>query len=141
MPRNPISSIRLSPDLGREIEAAFSQLIHQPWGRGSELGAWQPAVDVYETDEEYLLEVDLPGVSRQDLELHVDDHSLTLHGHRRSVTVRQSSRGLQLERAQGEFQRAITFDQTVDPAHMEVRCEQGILHVRLPKHRSARSSR
>lgn len=141
MPIRPITSIRLSADLDREIEAAFSQLIYQPWSRCGEFSGWQPAVDVYETDDEYLIEADLPGVSRQDLELRVDERQLTLRGQRRSLTVQQSSRGVRLERALGEFQRTITFEHPVDAERIDLRCEQGILQVRLPKRKPAHASR
>lgn len=130
MSRTPL---RLCFDLDQEIEAAFANLIHQPWGRPDAPRGWQPAVDLYETNEAYFLEADLPGVSREDLELQVEDSRILLRGHRRSVRVSQSKRGVRIERAQGDFERAITLDQPVDPERVEVNCEQGILRVRLPK--------
>lgn len=130
MPRTPL---RLCLDLDQEIEAAFANLIHQPWGRSESPRGWQPAVDLYETDEAYFLEADLPGVSRDDIELRVEDSRVFLRGHRRSVRVSQSKRGVRIERAQGDFERAITLDRPVDPKRVEVSCEQGILRVRLPK--------
>lgn len=130
MPRTPL---RLCIDLDREIEAAFASLIHQPWGRPDVPRGWQPAVDLYETDEAYFLEADLPGVSRDDIELRVEDSRVLLRGHRRSVRVSQSERGVRIERAQGEFERAITLAHPVDPERVEVSCEQGILRIRLPK--------
>lgn len=133
MSRTPSRPLRLCFDLDQEIEAAFATLIHQPWGHSETPRGWQPAVDLYETDEAYFLEADLPGVSRDDVELRIEDHQVFLRGHRRSVRVSQSERGVRIERAQGEFERAITLNQPVDPARVEVSCEQGILRVRLPK--------
>lgn len=133
MPRTPLRPLRLLFDLDREIEAAFANLIHQPWGRPETANVWQPAVDLYETDEAYFLEADLPGVSRDDIELHVEGSRVVLRGHRRSVRVSQSERGVRIERAQGEFERAITLAQPVDAERVEVTCEQGILRVKLPK--------
>ena len=125
--------LRLSFDLDQEIEAAFANLIHQPWGRPDPPHGWQPAVDLFENEEAYFLEADLPGVSRDDVELHVKDLHVLLRGHRRLVRVSQSERGVRIERAQGEFERAITLAHAVDPERVEVSCEQGILRVRLPK--------
>lgn len=125
--------LRLCFDLDQEIETAFAQLIHQPWGRSESPRGWQPAVDLYETDETYVLEADLPGVSREDIELRVEDSRVVLRGHRRSVRVSQSERGVRIERAHGDFERAITLDRPVDPDRVEVSCDQGILRVRLPK--------
>lgn len=133
MPRTPLRPLRLFFDLDREIEAAFVNLIHQPWGRPESSNVWQPAVDLYETDEAYFLEADLPGVSRDDIELNVEGSRVVLRGHRRSVRVSQSERGVRIERARGEFERAITLVQPVDPDRVEVTCEQGILRVKLPK--------
>ena len=133
MSQVPLRPLRLCFDLDQEIEAAFATLIHQPWGCPDVPRGWQPAVDLYETDEAYFLEADLPGVSRDDIELRVEDSRVLLRGHRRSVRVSQSERGVRIERAQGEFERAITLDQPIDSEHVEVDCEQGILRVRLPK--------
>lgn len=130
MPRTPL---RLCFDLDQEIDAAFANLIHQPWGRSEAPRGWQPAIDLFETEEAYFLEADLPGVSRDDIELRVEDSRVVLRGHRRSVRVSQSGRGVRIERAQGEFERAITLALPVDPERAEVTCEQGILRVRLPK--------
>lgn len=133
MSQSAFRPFRLSFDHDQEIEAAFANLIHQPWGHSDPPRGWQPAVDLYESDEAYLLEADLPGVSRNDVELRVEDSRVLLRGHRRSVRVRQSERGVRIERAQGEFERAITLAHAVDPERAEVSCEQGILRVRLPK--------
>ncbi len=136
MTNDPFSPIRLSIDLDREIEAAFSQLIHQPWGRCGTLPNWQPAVDVIETEDAYHIEADLPGVTRQDIEIEAGERRLELRGHRRSVRLSQTGREVRLERSHGEFQRTISFEHPVDPDQMESRCDAGILHVRLPKRRS-----
>lgn len=133
MPQDFFSPVRLSMDLDREIENAFSRLIHQPWGRCTGLANWQPAVDVLETDDAYLIEADLPGVAQQDVEIRVDDHRLVLRGQRRSLQVSQTGREVRVERSRGEFERSVTLIHAVDPEHMQAHCQDGILHVRLPK--------
>lgn len=133
MSQHPLRPLRLLVDLDQEIERAFSTLIHAPWGRPEVSGSWQPAIDLFETDDAYLIEADLPGVSRDDIKLRVEERRVVLQGHRRSVRVSQSERGLRIERAQGEFERAMTLDHAVDSNRVEVTCDQGILHVRLPK--------
>lgn len=133
MPSSSLRSLRVFFDLDREIEAAFAALIHEPWGRVDVPQSWQPAVDLYETDVAYVLEADLPGVSRDDIELSITDQRVVLRGHRRSVRVSQSERGVRIERARGDFERAVTLTQPVDPERVEVNCDQGILRIKLPK--------
>lgn len=138
MSGDPLCPIRLSVNLDHEIETAFVQLIHQPWGRSTGLSDWQPAVDLFETDDEYLIEADLPGVLPQDIEVRVDDHRIELRGQRRSVKFNQSSRGLSLERSHGQFHRLITLPHPVDSSRMTTHCEAGILRIHLPKRSSGR---
>lgn len=133
MSESPFRSLRLAFNLDREIEAAFASLIHDPWRQDVGTRGWQPAMDLYETEEAYLLEVDLPGVSRDDLELRIEDRRVFLRGHRRSVRVSQSERGVRIERAKGEFERAVTLNQPVDPDRAEVNYDEGILRIKLPK--------
>ena len=68
----PIRPLRLSLDLDRRIDQVFSELIHEPWGCDFGAAAWQPAVDVYETGDAYLIEVDIPGVPPENVEVQVD---------------------------------------------------------------------
>jgi HSP20 family protein len=129
----PLKGLRLSVDLGQRIEQAFSELIYEPWGRGIERKAWQPAIDIYETDDAYLIEADLPGVPPDSVAIRVDGERLTICGTRQSVAWLQEGRSIRIERARGEFCRSLHLEHRVDVEHIDKQYEHGILRVRLPK--------
>jgi HSP20 family protein len=136
----PLKPLQFTFDLERRIEQAFSELIHEPWGRGLAATAWQPAVDIHETDDAYLIEADLPGVTPEDMEIRLDGQRLTICGRRQSLAWTQSGRTLRVERAAGEFCRVLELEHPVDGARIDKQCHEGILRVRLPKRRSRPSS-
>ena len=135
MTHNPIRPLKLSLNIDRHIEAAFEELIHARWGRDLTGSFWQPAVDMHEADDAYLIEVDLPGVAPERVKIEAQGHRLTIRGARESLTtgISQSGRSVLLERRHGELFRTIDFDQPVEAAHIEVQFDQGIVQIRVPK--------
>lgn len=141
MSPSPMQPLRLSLDLDRRIEEAFEELIHTPWGREFAASLWQPAIDVYETDDLYFIEADLPGVTPGQVDIRAEGARLTLSGTRDAVTsgLSRTGRTLLLERRQGQFCRTIEFEHPVDTGHIEMHFDQGTLRIRVPK-RTTRSS-
>lgn len=136
MSQYPWKPIRLG-DLDREIDQAFEELIHAPWGiRGSGV-VWQPEIDIYETAESYLVEADIPGVPTEEIAIHVEEHALTISGTRHSTRVEQSAQGLCLERRKGSFFRRFPLEHAVDPQRVERTIHEGTLTLRIPKQKSA----
>lgn len=132
MAMRPPSPFRLL-DLERRIDSAFSELIHVPWGRSLSPELWQPAIDIFETDDDYLVEADLPGVLPEAVKLHVEEKTVVIQGSRRSIQWSQQGRSVRVERAQGAFSRTLQFDEPIDAGRVEHRFEQGQLQIRLPK--------
>ena len=96
------------------------------------LDATTPLVDVEETDDGYLLDVELPGVAREALDLHVQaDGRLTLRAHRRE----RERRGVLRHRTRttGELALTLALPLAVDPDGVTADLDAGVLHVRVPK--------
>jgi HSP20 family protein len=93
-------------------------------------GTWAPAVDVLETDDSYLLFAELPGVRREDIQLHVKDRRLELSGRRRSGENRNF---LRMERSYGPFRRVFELAAPVDTDGIAAGFERGILRIVIPK--------
>lgn len=131
----PMRPLRLSLDLDRRIDQAFTELIHEPWGGQFGADVWQPAIDVYETADAYLIEVDIPGVPPESVEVRVDGRRLMIRGTRQTVTWSQSQGGknVHLERQQGHFCRSLELDRAVDIERLETQFDHGTLRARLPK--------
>jgi HSP20 family protein len=103
-----------------------------PFGRGqSGIMAWSPPVDVEDRAEDYLVEADLPGVSREDISVEFRDGELTIRGEvkerNRSGSVREQARRT------GRFDYRLVLPREVDADKIEARLTDGVLTVRLPK--------
>lgn len=113
------------------VERTFARLIHEPWG--TSVNEWAPAIDVYETEQEFLITVEAPGVPVESVAIRADGTLLTISGERRSAQVSQSGRVVKLERTWGHFTRTVPLSCAVALSQLELRSEEGILHIRVPK--------
>jgi HSP20 family protein len=135
---SPRSTLRLRlADLDRRIEELFDELIELPWKGSTGRSAVQPAIDVYESDDAYLIHADLPGVDADSLMISVEENRITLHGKRSEDTWEQSARSLTVERRYGEFTRSLSLPAAVDPSGVTVTQEQGVFRIRVPKRRGS----
>jgi len=90
----------------------------------------QPRVDVYENQDEILLQVEMPGVTREDIRVDLDNGRLALTGKRRA---RENRNLLYAEFGEVEFQRTFSVPQTIDGNKVQAELKDGILHLHLPK--------
>ncbi len=128
--RLPLSQWPLSR-LDEQIERAFDELLTTPWLSSSE--GWLPQVDITETPEAFLIEVDLPGVGLDELRVDVDGRSVAISGSR-SDRRSDSRRGvIQIERHHGSFFRKLTLREPVSSEGVEVTQEHGVIRIRLPR--------
>jgi len=91
-----------------------------------------PEVDIYEGKDEYLLQAEMPGVSKEGLELTLEGNVLTLVG-RRSTQHLKGMDFVYRESQPWHFRRTFELDPTIDVGKIDARMEQGVLYVRLPK--------
>jgi HSP20 family protein len=125
----------LSLNLEERIESMFAELIHEPWRSTALDQIWQPAIDIYETDDAYIVEADLPGVSPENIHVEIAGQWVTISGKRDSATLVPSARGLRLERSRGRFVRKFYLNEPIDLQAVESRHTDGIYQLRLPKQR------
>jgi HSP20 family protein len=90
---------------------------------------WIPAADIYETDHEYQIAIDLPGVNRNAVEIDLDENRLVVKGTRK---VEESTKH-RSERPFGKFLRAFTVPGSVDQTQIGADYKDGVLQLRLPK--------
>lgn len=135
MSQFPWKPIRLPASLDQQIELTFDELIHRQWGPRSPAAAWQPEIDVYETDDAYVVEADVPGVEPEEIHVDVDEHSLTISGARQGHVVEKSAHTVRVERHKGQFSRRFQLTHAVDPDRLQRTHKEGTLHLVLPKRR------
>lgn len=97
--------------------------------------AWQPLADVYETQEGFVVLLELPGVEQEDVEIQVDGDTVTVRGRRRAGGARPE-RYHRMERSYGSFSRAFRLSADVDPDAVAAQFKDGLLRLDLPKLRS-----
>ena len=99
---------------------------------------WAPAVDVMETDDEFQIRAELPGVEKKDVKLSVENGVLLISGHREQEKEEKGKRYHKIERAYGNFARSFTVPEAVDAEKVTAEFKNGVLTVRLPKSEKAR---
>lgn len=103
--------------------------------RKREMPAVAPYVDIFENDNEILLQADMPGVDKQDITVHVDNGKLFLSGMRKFTTTG----AVQWEEFESvEFQRTFSVPQTIDVNTIQAELKEGVLYLHLPKSEAAR---
>lgn len=92
-----------------------------------------PAADMYETDKEIVVELDVPGFDEQELVLEVLDHTLTIKGEKTAETEEKRKSYYLHERLEKHFERRFTLPPEVDTEHIDARFHTGVLEVHVPK--------
>jgi HSP20 family protein len=95
---------------------------------------WAPPIDVYETADRYVITAEVPGLSRDQIELALQDNRLTIRGTRPAGVRESTTRHFhQIERGHGSFQRTFALGDPVDAAAISADLRDGVLTVILPK--------
>jgi HSP20 family protein len=116
------------------FEDAFSRFLTEPQGSRP----WTPAVDIYETENELMLKADLPEVELKDIDVRVENQTLTISGERK-FEKRESDKGYhRIERSYGTFQRSFAVPNTFDTEKIGASFKNGVLTVSLPKKEAAK---
>ncbi len=104
-----------------------------PSNRGLFDRSLSPAVDVVETGDEIVLTCDLPGVSRDDLDLSISRNVITIKGEKKGEQKKEGSKTFRKETWSGSFQRTLSLPETVDPDKVEASMKDGVLTVKIAK--------
>ena len=96
---------------------------------------WQPAVDVAEDEEAFLITADLPDVTKEDAHVAVKDGVLTISGERKRESEEEDKKKKyhRVERSYGKYQRSFRVPENVEPASIQADFKDGVLTVRMPK--------
>lgn len=100
--------------------------------------SWKPPVDIYETNQGYVLRAEVPGVERTDFQLRVQGNQLKIVGEKKFDSLRGEDHYQQLESFRGGFRRSFSFPTEVNRDDVTAELQNGILTVRLSKYRSPR---
>ncbi|PYV91628.1 MAG: molecular chaperone [Acidobacteria bacterium] len=99
---------------------------------------WSPAVDIYETANEVVVKAELPEVNQSDIDIQVENNTLTLRGERKFDKETKQENFHRIERAYGVFSRSFTLPSTVDQERIKADYKDGILRISLPKREASK---
>lgn len=121
----------LQGDMNRLFDTFFQ-------GRGAGTASngsrrWIPPMDLAETDQEFVLRADLPGLDEDDLEIEVKDRVLTVSGQREGEHEDRREGFHRVERAFGRFSRSLDLPEGIDASAVTAQFDRGVLEVRIPK--------
>jgi HSP20 family protein len=124
---DPLANLRL-------FEDAFTRLLTEPQGNRP----WSPSVDVYETENDLVLKADLPDVDLKDVDVRVENQTLTIAGERK-FEKQDSVKGYhRIERSYGNFVRSFAVPNSFDTDKIVAAYKDGVLSVTLPKKETAK---
>jgi len=92
-----------------------------------------PPVNIFETNDHFVVEADLPGVTKDGLEITVEDNELTIIGRRNDLHEVPNAEVLYQETRPGDFRRVFELDPTIDTSKISAKMQQGVLLLTLPK--------
>ena len=133
-------------DIFDDLRNAHDDLVRISRARGLRLGAivgmraWPPSVDIFEREDDYLVDVELPGVKIEDIEISVEDGLLTIQGER-AFPHDQIDKAHRVERRFGPFSRSITLPSHVKADSIDASIQDGVLLVKVPKTSEVHSKR
>jgi HSP20 family protein len=102
------------------------------------LSSWTPAVDIAEHDNEFVVKVELPGVSKDDVKITLESNILTIRGEKKQDRETKEENYHRLERMYGSFQRSFTLPSTVRSDKIDAVYKDGVLTITLPKAEEAK---
>jgi HSP20 family protein len=117
--------------------------LFQDYGRPSQdeltaSGSFVPAVDVYEDEHKVTLKLEVPGVKQDDLDVQVENNTLTIRGERKFEKEEKEENFQRIERRYGSFSRSFTLPNTIDTDSVNANYENGVLKVELAKREEAK---
>jgi HSP20 family protein len=112
----------------RLFQDTVNRLFAEPNGR-----PWVPPVDIQETENELILKADVPDVELKDIDVRMENGTLTLSGERKFSSDKASGGFHRVERGYGTFERVFTMPETVDAEAVKADYKNGVLTVTLPK--------
>jgi len=133
---NPLRELRtMQEQMNRLLNVSWN---HDVAGEDMREGIWQPPVDIYETADSIVIKAELPDVDQKDIDVRIEDNTLTLRGERRHEDEVKKENYHRIERYFGTFQRSFSLPATVDQENVAAVCEKGVLTITLPKKEDTR---
>lgn len=92
-----------------------------------------PLIDILDTTTHYNMEIDLPGIKKEDVTINIDNNILSIIGHRKTDSEYQGNHYYSRERSYGEFRRSVSLPSNINKDQIDADFKNGVLTIRIPK--------
>ncbi len=123
-------------DAVSSLDRMFADVMGSMLGTATSPRTFDPAIDVRADDSEIVFVCDVPGVRQEDLDVTVDNHTLTIRGTRKFES--KEGEQVMLGRAYGSFERSYALPDSLDDDNLSADLADGVLTIRIPKHAKAK---
>jgi len=126
------------------IQGELNRLFGRTFAGGETVasGAWIPPMDVYESNDKFVVAIELPGIDPAEVDVSVEDSTLKIRGRREFFYKDAADEQFQrIERRYGEFNRSLTLPSTANLEKIEARFDKGVLTVEVPKREESKPRR
>ena len=117
----------------QELNKLFNEFVPAQKVEGMTVAPIIPRVDVYETEDKVIVEAEIPGVKKEDIEVKVKDNNVIIKGEIKREEEKQDKNFFKAERFYGKFERVIPLMVEVKPEEAKAKIENGILRLEIPK--------
>jgi len=100
---------------------------------GLAMAAWNPALDIAEHDDEFIVKIELPGVAKDEVKIVMQENTLTVRGEKKQEKESTGAKYHRVERSYGAFQRSFTLPSTVNGSKIDAAFKDGVLTITVPK--------
>ena len=134
----PLREFSTMQDRMNRMDRLFRQS-YSPEGPEEALtSSFAPPVDTYEDEHNIVLKLEVPGIDEKDIDVHVDNNTLTVHGERNIEKEEKEENYLRIERQYGSFTRSFTLPSSVDQGQVSADYDKGVLKIKLAKKAEAK---
>ena len=133
-------------DLRSQMNRLFDEFFEQPFGlspftgESDLMGDFAPRLDISETEKDFTISAELPGLEPDDINIALDRNTLTICGEKQAEKEEKGKRFYRVERSYGSFHRSIPLPNEVDEDKIDASFKRGVLKVKLPKTKKAQEN-
>ncbi|KTD20301.1 Hsp20/alpha crystallin family protein [Legionella londiniensis] len=110
-------------------------------GKSAETNLWSPAVDIKEKNDKYIVIADLPGVEKDNIDVSLENNTLTIKGERKYEKKEEEEGFSRIERMQGQFYRRFVLPESTDESKIKAKYKKGVLEITIPKKENTKAKK
>ncbi len=140
---NDIPSFRGILALQNDMNRIFDEFFHGDLltNDSSFTNSWNPAVDIIENNDTYILKAEIPGMNKDDVKITLENNLLTIRGEKKNEVEKKDGNYHRVERSCGSFERSFTIPGTIKANDIDAQYKDGVLTLTLPKAEDAKPKR